>query len=55
MEPVLRGDSADFVAALSRYFGGAPRAASARAGAVKANVEQASATDEFGETGRRGC
>jgi rhodanese-related sulfurtransferase len=26
MEPVLRGDSADYVAALSRYFGGAPRA-----------------------------
>ena len=31
MEPVLRGDSADYVAALSRYFGGAPRAAGSHA------------------------
>jgi rhodanese-related sulfurtransferase len=43
MEPVLRGDSADYMAALSRYFGGSPRTAPAEA------------TDEFGEAGRRGC
>lgn len=67
MEPVLRGDSANYVAALSRYFGGAPRAADAQGAAAKARpadtrdqrpaprVEQASATDEFGESGRRGC
>lgn len=67
MEPVLRGDSADYVAALSRYFGGAPRAAGSRADESKLHaadvraqratprVEQAAATDEFGEPGRRGC
>ena len=60
MEPVLRGDSADYVAALSRYFGGAPRAASSRTDESKPRaptprVEQAAATDEFGESGRRGC
>jgi rhodanese-related sulfurtransferase len=55
MVPVLRGDSADYVAALSRYFGGSPRAADAHDQAVKPRVAPAAATDEFGETGRRGC
>ena len=67
MEPVLHGDSADYVAALSRYFGGVPRAVSSRADESKPRtatvraeratprVEQAAATDEFGESGRRGC
>lgn len=55
MEPVLRGDSADHVAALSRYFGGVPRATRPQADEVKPRVMPAAATDEFGETGRRGC
>ena len=55
MEPVLRGDSADYVAALSRYFGGAPRAKVPPVQAAKARVVPAAATDEFGESGRRGC
>ena len=55
MEPVLRGDSADYVAALSRYFGGVPRAHDAHGRAVTPRVAPAAATDEFGETGRRGC
>jgi rhodanese-related sulfurtransferase len=55
MEPALRGDSADYVAALSRYFGGVPRANDAHGRAVTPRVAPAAATDEFGETGRRGC
>ena len=69
MAPVLRGDSADYVAALSRYFGGAPRTGGAhgqQSPPLRANdarerestpsVEPAAAaTDEFGETPRRGC
>jgi rhodanese-related sulfurtransferase len=55
MKPVLRGDSADYVAALSRYFGGAPRARPPQADAVKPRVIPAAVSDEFGETGRRGC
>jgi len=69
MAPVLRGDSADYVAALSRYFGGAPRTGDARGQQTttlrangardresKSSVEPATAaTDEFGETPRRGC
>ena len=69
MAPVLRGDSADYVAALSRYFGGAPRtgdahgqqtpplrANGAREQESKPSAEPAAAaTDEFGETPRRGC
>jgi rhodanese-related sulfurtransferase len=55
MEPMLRGDSADYVAALSRYFGGAPRAADGPSSPVEARVEPAAATGELGETGRRGC
>lgn len=69
MAPVLRGDSADYVAALSRYFGGAPRTGDARGQQTttlrangareresKSSGESATAaTDEFGETPRRGC
>ena len=67
MEPVLRGDSADYVSALSRYFGGVPRtadagddevkprAADARAQRPALRVEPVAATGEFGESGRRGC
>ena len=56
MDPVLHGDSADYVAALSRYFGGVPRAQAARGHDAKPRTVQASATtDEFGETRRRGC
>lgn len=58
MEPVLHGDSADYLAALSRYFGGAPRLADHRAPAptpeVRAGDERPS-TDAFGEAVRRGC
>lgn len=43
MEPVLHGDSADYVGALSRYFGGAPRTPGPQE------------DDEFGEPRRRGC
>jgi len=56
MEPILRGDSADHVAALSRYFGGTPRAAETRAQETKPREEPASApTGELGEPARRGC
>jgi rhodanese-related sulfurtransferase len=55
MEPVLRGDSADYVAALSRYFGGSPRADDGRSSQIRARIEPAAATDELGETPRRGC
>ena len=40
MEPVLRGDSADHVAALSRYFGGVPRATRPQADEVKPRVSR---------------
>jgi rhodanese-related sulfurtransferase len=68
MEPVLHGDSADYVAALSRYFGGTPRATRApdssaaprRAGSArmrepKRGVEPVAASDELGGPRRRGC
>jgi rhodanese-related sulfurtransferase len=69
MAPVLRGDSADYVAALSRYFGGAPRVTGARdrqpapqrAGIARGHVSgsstepTAAASGELGETPRRGC
>ena len=69
MAPVLHGDSADYVAALSRYFGGAPRTSGAhgkQTTPLRANGERepeskssaepaAAATDESGETPRRGC
>jgi rhodanese-related sulfurtransferase len=55
MDPVLHGDSADYVAALSRYFGGTPRAHE-RGRERKRREEPASApVGEFGETTRRGC
>ena len=61
MAPVLHGDSADYVAALSRYFGGSPRAAGAREArasrseATDAAERAAVGTDAFGESARRGC
>ena len=68
MDPVLHGDSADYVAALSRYFGGVPRAPRSQESNVspaRANVRRpdatpsaelgAAAAGEFGETRRRGC
>jgi rhodanese-related sulfurtransferase len=69
MDPVLRGDSADYVAALSRYFGGVPRAprpgeastapAPARLSPLpdptSRSAPSVAATSEFGETPRRGC
>ena len=55
MDPVLHGDSADYVSALSRYFGGVPRAG-VRGHASKRREEPASVpVGEFGETARRGC
>jgi rhodanese-related sulfurtransferase len=58
MEATLHGDSADYVAALSRYFGGAPRAAGERAPAAPPGVRQRDdrpVTDAFGDAERRGC
>ena len=46
MDPALHGDSADYVAALSRYFGGVPR---------KSDTHARDSTGELGETRRRGC
>ena len=57
MEAALHGDSADYVAALSRYFGGAPRPAGARSATPvdeRARGERP-ATDAFGDSERRGC
>ena len=67
MEATLTGDSADYVAALSRYFGGTPR----QAGDPRANEAAARRSDErpgaerghdaipatgaLGEPERRGC
>jgi rhodanese-related sulfurtransferase len=68
MDPVLHGDSASYVAALSRYFGGTPRTPDthdhespprsgiARRDGPKPSAELPAATaDEFGGTRRRGC
>ena len=68
MDPVLHGDSADYVAALSRYFGGVPRtsrpqevevaparATTARRSEPASSVQSSATTGEFGETRRRGC
>jgi rhodanese-related sulfurtransferase len=56
MAPVLHGDSADYVATLSRYFGGAPRAADARWEQKPPRAESTTANAaELGETPRRGC
>lgn len=69
IDPVVAGDSAEHVAALSRYFGGVPRAATdkpadepvASARATRRSNARASLTpavaapDEFENVGRRGC
>ena len=62
IDPVVQGDSAATVAALSRYFGGVPRAATprvdardARAGGTTGKARVRNATDEFGFAPRRGC
>jgi rhodanese-related sulfurtransferase len=61
IDPVVSGDSAAAVAALSRYFGGVPRAATredardVRAARTSPKVPVRNATDEFGFAARRGC
>jgi hypothetical protein len=60
MAPVLRGDSADYVAALSRYFGGAPRVDDGALdrsppATTRDSVDRAIAADAFGDAERRGC
>jgi rhodanese-related sulfurtransferase len=62
IDPVVEGDSAATVAALSRYFGGVPRTASRREDGANARSARATpkvpvrnATDEFGFAARRGC
>ena len=62
IDPVVQGDSAAAVAALSRYFGGVPRAATpsadardARAARTTPKAPVRNATDEFGFVARRGC
>jgi rhodanese-related sulfurtransferase len=59
IDPVVQGDSAAAVAALSRYFGGVPRAATtrddARATRTTPKARIRNATDEFGFVARRGC
>ena len=58
MEATLHGDSADYVAALSRYFGGAPRPAGDRVTAPRVEArsrDERTATDAFGDPERRGC
>ncbi len=59
IDPVVKGDSGADVAALSRYFGGVPRAATpsadARAPRITPKPRVQNATDEFGFVARRGC
>jgi rhodanese-related sulfurtransferase len=60
IDPVVQGDSASAVAALSRYFGGVPRAATpgaaaARAARTRPRARVQNVTDEFGVVARRGC
>ena len=58
MEAALHGDSADYVAALSRYFGGTPRSTADRPlePATEARQrDERSAPDAFGDPERRGC
>jgi rhodanese-related sulfurtransferase len=62
IDPVVQGDSAAAVAALSRYFGGVPRAATGspdardhRAARTTPKPRVQNATDEFGFVARRGC
>ena len=55
MDPVLRGDSADYVAALSRYFGGVPRSDVHRRESKQHEQPANAPPGDFGETARRGC
>jgi len=55
LDPVLHGDSADYVAALSRYFGGVPRAGVRRHEPKQREQPAGAPSGEFGETARRGC
>ena len=62
IDPVVQGESAATVAALSRYFGGVPRTATRRDDVLDVRTARAtpkvpvrSATDEFGFAARRGC
>jgi rhodanese-related sulfurtransferase len=59
IDPVVQGDSAAVVSALSRYFGGVPRAATPsedeRDGRTTPKARVRNATDEFGFVARRGC
>jgi 3-mercaptopyruvate sulfurtransferase SseA len=61
IDPVVQGDSAAAVAALSRYFGGVPRAApnaaarDARTARTPSKARVRNATEEFGFVTRRGC
>jgi rhodanese-related sulfurtransferase len=57
MEAALHGDSADYVAALSRYFGGTPRPGGARVPppSTAHSPGERPAIDAFGEPERRGC
>jgi rhodanese-related sulfurtransferase len=53
IDPVVQGDSAATVAALSRYFGGVPRAASASDARTRARVRRTTGRLEL--VTRRGC
>jgi rhodanese-related sulfurtransferase len=56
IDPVVQGDSAAAVAALSRYFGGVPRSmAPSKEARATPKVRARNATDEFGVVARRGC
>ena len=58
MEAALSGDSADYVATLSRYFGGAPRPARQTPTATPSEApspDERPTTDAFGDPERRGC
>ncbi len=61
MEATLRGDSADYVAGLSRYFGGAPRHGGEQSGPSAAPPPRVRTDDDrrevdaLGNPRRRGC
>jgi rhodanese-related sulfurtransferase len=55
MSPVVAGDSAAYVSALSRYFGGVPRAAAGPAGAIPPLPTASSPTTALERVRRRGC
>jgi hypothetical protein len=62
IDPVVQGDSAAAIAALSRYFGGVPRAATAnddgrdpRAARGRATTGVRRASDDYRIVTRRGC